>query len=176
MKRWIIILAGIVIAWVAAFAFLHWRQMPKPVDTDYKPNPIPLSESSRRILDTSEEFVLLSLQPDPGRLTTNTAEMFHDFPVLGRAEIRDRTRRAELLRALYKGIVDSDGAMAICFNPRHGIRAVTGTNWIELVICFQCYRMREYGTGQGDGATTTKSPNEVFNRALKSAGLPLTAD
>lgn len=137
--------------------------------------PKPLSPASRQILDTSEQFVLLSLEPVyPNQPSTETSEKFHNYPILGGTEIKDPKQKTELLDALYKGIAESDDAIAACFNPRHGIRAVSGTNWIELVICFECSYMQEYGSGSGDGASTTKSPTETFNRALRQAGLPIT--
>jgi hypothetical protein len=176
MKRWIIIVLSILTVWVGVFAFLHWRQMPRPEEVKHKATPMWLSDSSRRILETSNHFVLLSLEPYSGQSGSDAAEKFHDFRVLGSVEIKDPVRKAELLRAFYKGIADSDGAVANCFNPRHGIRAVSGTNWIELVICFECYHMREFGTGSNDGATTTKTPGETFNRVLKEAGVPLTTN
>ena len=170
-----IILVAVLATWVGVFAFLRQRQSPSRDDTSYKPTPKRLSDASRQILDTSEQFVLLSLEPVyPNQPSTDAPEKFHAYPVLGRVEIKDAKQKAELLGALYKGVADSDGAVAACFNPRHGIRAVNGTNWIELVICFECAYMQEYGSASGDGATTTKSPTETFNRTLKQAGLPIT--
>jgi hypothetical protein len=103
-----------------------------------------LSDSSRQILDTSEQFVLFSLEPVRQSLSrTNTLESFHGYPILGHAEIKDTKTKGELLAALHKGIEDSNGLAKGCFNPRHGIRASNGTNWIELVICFECAYMND---------------------------------
>src|SRR5437868_919741 len=93
-------------------------------------NPRRLSDASHQILDTSEQLILFSLEPAPRSPSSADArEKSHEYPILGRAEIKEAKTKAELLAALYKGIEDSDGAVAACFNPRHGIRASAGTNW-----------------------------------------------
>src|SRR5260370_6536987 len=113
---------------------------------------------------------------DPQLDVADKRERFHDYPVLGSLRITNPKQRSELLAALYKGVMDSDGSVASCFNPRHGIKATAGTNWIELVICFECSYMKGYGSASGGGATTTKWPNEIFNRALREAAIPITTN
>jgi hypothetical protein len=170
MKRYLFIFAILAGAATALF----WRPS-RSRQNNYNTVPKKLSDVSRHILDTSEQFFLLSLEPlYPNQPITQTREKFHDYPVLGRLEIKDPKQKGELLRSLYKGISDSDGNVPACYNPRHGIRAVSGTNWIDLVICFQCKYMQEYGTGSSAGANTTKSPAETFNRILKQAEVPIT--
>jgi len=137
-----------------------------------------MSDSSRQLLDGSDQLILLSLEPvylsDAQAAVADKRERFHDYPVLGSLTITNPKQKNELLAALYKGVMDSDGSVASCFNPRHGIKATAGTNWLELVICFECSYMKEYGSASGGGATTTKSPTEIFNRALREAAIPIT--
>ena len=175
MKTWLIIIMAVLATSAGTFALLSWGQSSRDGAVAHTRTPKRLSDASRRILDESERFVLLSLDPVQSKEpSTEAAEKFHSYPVLGRVEIKDANQKHRLLRALYKGVEDSDGTVARCFNPRHGIRAVSGTNWIELVICFECSYMQEYGTGSRHGATTTGSPGETFNRVLKDAGVPIT--
>jgi hypothetical protein len=121
-----------------------------------------LAVETKRILDTGERFVLLSLdptrpvfrgepatwalpvnrEPPPPPPPDPTKEYFHEYVVLGKTEIRDQKQRAELLRALYKGIADWDGRAAACFIPRHGISATLAGETVDLVICFECSGMR----------------------------------
>src|SRR5438034_1390843 len=113
-----------------------------------------LSKPSRQILDSSQDFVLLSINPNPPESPddVDSKEKFHEYPILGRVEIKDPKQKSELLALLYKGVRKSRGGTPGCFEPRHGIRAVAGTNWIELVICFECTQIAEYGSGgEGDG-------------------------
>jgi hypothetical protein len=178
VKRWAFILSSLVLVWAALFVILRSHQ---PTDVDlsgYQPTPKRLSDASRHLLDSSDQFILLSLEPvylsDPQLAVADKRERFHDYPVLGSLRITNATQKSELLAALYKGVMDSDGSVASCFDPRHGIKATTGTNWIDLVICFECSYMKEYGSAPGGGATTTKSPSKAFNRALREAGVPIT--
>jgi hypothetical protein len=101
-------------------------------------------------------------------------EYFHDYRVLGRTEIKDSKRKAELLAALYRGVEDRRASPAACFDPRHGIIAVAGTNRVELLICFHCNQGQEYSASGQRGFLIGKgTARELFNRTLTEAGVPL---
>jgi len=151
-----------------------------------------LSADTRRVLDKGDKFILLSLDPiyagekkaswalgtnrvpspDPAKTSDPPKMMFHDYVILGSVEIRDQRERSELLRALYKGISDSDGRVAACFNPRHGLSASLAGETVDLVICFECLSVATYAKN-GKGVLTTRSPLPTFNRALQREGLPI---
>lgn len=139
------------------------------------------SPETKKILDTGERFVLLSLSPSkqevvPGAVTNSpTTETFHYYPVLGKIEIRDGNERGELLRALYKGISDSDGSVNKCFFPRHGISATLGDETVEFLICFECLSIQMHPK-HGKDVLTTRSPQRAFNRALEKAKLPISKE
>lgn len=152
-----------------------------------------LPADTRRVLDNGERFVLLSLEPydrekatwalgtnamsppDPTKKSEPPKKKFHDYVILGSVEIRDGKEREELLRALYKGIADSEGRVAACFNPRHGISATLAGETVDLVICFECLSIQTYAKN-GKGVLTTGSPLPTFNGALRRAGLPIAND
>lgn len=194
-KKWVAIICVAAGAWLIAFAVFSRRQTPSE-DSPYK-HPA-LSKETRAILDSSESFVLVSIDPTPPfpenhidsltdlfaneksqSPTTNTEpkrdtrELFHDYPVLGRMEINDPKRKSQLLSALYKGVKKYRGAVASCFEPRHGIIAKKGTNTVELVICFACEQVAEYSDGNYGWSLMSKEPRELFNRTLAEAGVPL---
>jgi len=127
----------------------------------------------RSVLDRAESVELLSLDPgdaDPG---ADDKALFHGYRILGRTPLKEDTRRT-VLSALDKGIQESDGKVARCFNPRHGIRATREGKTVDLVICFECLSMRAYFEGrQTAGALTTRSPQPTFDRTLRAAGVPL---
>ncbi len=129
-----------------------------------------------KVLDKGDRFFLLAIDPDSEfRLNPSLPrpkEIFHDFGVLGKAEIKDMTQREALLKALYQGIAESDGMVAACFNPRHGISASLGDETVDLLICYECQSIRVYAKN-GKGVCTSSSPVGVFNQALVKAGLPL---
>jgi hypothetical protein len=195
MKKWVAIVCVALGAWLIAFTVFNRRQTPSE-DSPY--NHPALTKETRAILDGSESFVLVSIDPTPpfpqnqidsltnlftdeksDSPTTNTEpkrdtrELFHDYPVLGRTEIKDPKRRSELLNALYRGVEKYRGAIPSCFEPRHGIIATNGTNKVELVICFECVQVAEYADGNYSWSLMSKEPRDLFNRTLAEAGVPL---
>jgi hypothetical protein len=195
VKKWVAIVCVALGAWLIAFAVFNRRQTPHE-DSPYK-HPA-LSKETRAILDGSEKFILLSIDPTPPalendiELITNlltsekkelpaakaepkqdTRERFHNYPILGRTEIKDPKRRNELLCALYKGVRKIRRGIPDCFEPRHGIIATRGTNQVELVICFECEQIAEYADGNHAWSLMSKEPRELFNRTLTEAGVPL---
>jgi hypothetical protein len=99
-------------------------------------------------------------------------EMFHGHRVLGKTEIRERVERAHLLRDLYKGIALAGPDVPKCFNPRHGIRATSGSDTVDLVICFECFQIQTHAK-HGADVLTARSPESAFNQALERAGLAI---
>jgi hypothetical protein len=194
VKKWVAITCVAAGAWLIAFAVFDRRQTPSE-DSPYA-HPA-LSKETRAILDSSESFVLVSIDPTPpfpenhidsltdlfaneksqSPATTtepkrDTRELFHEYPVLGRMEIKDPKRKSQLLSALYRGVKKSGGVPA-CFEPRHGIIAKKGTNTVELAICFACEQIAEYSHGNHAWSLMGKEPRKLFNRTLTDARVPL---
>jgi hypothetical protein len=134
-----------------------------------------LSKATRAILDQSEKLVLVSIDPTPlpREAKTNTKKSFHNHALLGQTEIKDAKRKNELLSALYGAVYDYQGRLYGCFDPRHGIIAIAGTNRVELVICFECERVQEFVNSNESGCLIRNTPREIFNRTLTEAGVPL---
>lgn len=175
MRTKIIIIILVLAIAGAGVAWLSSSRNPSPDGFDRTQYSLP--SEARKILDAGQRFILLSLDPMDPALRSKSApapkETFHDYTVLGQTEIRDERQRADLLRALYKGIADSDGGIAPCFNPRHGISATLGDETVDLVICFECFSIETYtGAGESGLTLTTGSPEATFNGALESARLP----
>jgi hypothetical protein len=134
-----------------------------------------LSKETRAILDQSDKLVLISIEPNPvnQEVKTNKTESFHNYPILGQTEIKDAKRKAELLSALYNAVYEYRGRLYGCFDPRHGIIAVAGTNRVELVICFECHLVEESVNSNESRCLIHDSAREIFNRTLTEAGVPL---
>ncbi|MBY0232173.1 MAG: hypothetical protein K2W96_23085 [Gemmataceae bacterium] len=131
-----------------------------------------LPADTRRILDAADGVELISL--DPKRIDAEAKDQgFHGYKPLGKTSLKRKADRAKLLKALYKGIDDSDGTVAGCFNPSHGIRAKSGGKTVELVICYQCCSMTVHLDGKASGVLTTPSPSKLFNSILADAKVPL---
>jgi uncharacterized protein (TIGR03067 family) len=143
----------------------------KPIDpkTLVLPNQVP--KEVREVLDKAEQIELLSLHPKPDN---KAAGAFYGYRVLGKTVLKDKKARQKLLDAFYKGVTDSEGAVAGCFNPRHGIRAKHGDKTTDLVICFECLSLAIHGPDKYKGSLlTTGSPSGTFNKILKDAQVPL---
>jgi hypothetical protein len=84
--------------------------------------------------------------------------------------------RKQILAHLDKGISDSDGNGAKCFDPRHGIRAKRDGKTVDLVICIECgwiYVFRDEKAERQGVAITTGKPQTSFDEVLKEAEVPL---
>jgi hypothetical protein len=121
------------------------------------------------VLENADEFTLLSLDPEPGVKATNN---FHGYSVFGKVQIKDGSERHASLDALYAGIA-MDGPEAMCFNPRHGIRAKMGNQVEDLVICFECGQIYFYGVSEGK-LSVNGTPATVLNRILSAAHIPIS--
>ena len=130
-----------------------------------------LPKDVRAVLDNADRFELLSL--DPTRQKEKPKDDFHGWKVLGKTEVKDAPTRKKVVAALYKGVADSDGTVAACFNPRHGIRATHDGKTVELVICYECLSMQCFLGETRSGALTTRSPQKTFDQVLTAAKVPL---
>lgn len=100
-------------------------------------------------------------------------ELFHEFPVLGKAAIDDPARRAEIMSAFKQGIERSDGTMNKCFWPRHGIRVTKDKQTIDYVICFECLQFEVHDGSITSRKPITRDPQTLLNAILKEKGVPL---
>jgi hypothetical protein len=134
-----------------------------------------LPDKAKAILDKAKSYELYSLDPGKGD-DEMVKDGFHGYKVLGKSTVKDDKARDKLRTALVKGIKDSKGEIAKCFNPRHGIRATHDGQSVDLLICFECLQIYVY-YGKGDkreaNVLTTRSPQPTFDKILKDAGVKL---
>jgi hypothetical protein len=138
-----------------------------------------LGSEIRQALDSSRELTLYSLQPGDMELDSQdlkTKPTFHGYLILGKTSVTDAKAKSDLLAAFYKGISDSNGDMAKCFEPRHGIHVLGNNKSIDLVICFHCEQIEVYEDQKMRFVPITDSPKAVFNRILSQAGIHLAQD
>lgn len=127
-------------------------------------------------LDAPESIVLLAL--DPLYLSVPDEEEgppgFHGYPVLGEAFLDDPGARARLRDLVFGGIAASNGTVAGCFDPRHGIRATRDGVVTEWVICFSCLSMRVHAEGQETaGILTSRDVEPAVSALYRSVGLEI---
>ena len=165
---------------------------PAPV-TSQRVRPAPpreVPEKMHRAFDEATVFELLALNPwvppldqdaehavvvDAG--TRLPRDEFHGFVILGRKTITDPATRARLIDALEAGIRDSDGTRAGCFAPRHALRVSGRGGTSDFVICFECLQIAmSFSDGNHSMILVSRSPRDVFNQALRDAGLPIAPE
>lgn len=112
--------------------------------------------------------------------------MFHGHGIIGQVALSGEAR-AKLLASFYDGFTlpysppRADGRTDLkqiglgCFNPRHGIRAVSGGKTVDLLICFECRHVEVYENGKlimrrDPGTDAAKL---YFDRVLTQARVPL---
>jgi len=97
----------------------------------------------------SQRMELFALHPFPHELTDPTppADDFHGYRILGRAAVADLAERNTLVALVRRGVEASDGSVAACFNPRHGLSITKDGHVTDLVICFECLSMNVYVDG-----------------------------
>ena len=150
----------------------------KPVKLDVKLNAKQqkyLDESLplkiREILEKSEKFEVLAEVhkdgEDDGEWTT-----FEPNRIL---KVADEKDKKEILEAFYFDASREDSP-AICYYPRHLIRAVYQGKWVEVEICFSCSRFivrSESGKFDGTIVRENRKSEDLFNQIMVSKGAEL---
>jgi hypothetical protein len=135
-----------------------------------------ISADIRGALRSAQQFELLSIDPDPGS-AAKAADRLHGYAVLGRTGINDPARRESLIAALEQAAKDNDDRLAMCFRPRHAVRATSPGKTVDLIICFECMKARVYVDNREQGGfLTTRSPEPMYDAVLRAVKIPLARD
>lgn len=129
--------------------------------------------SSRTILAAATELELFALHPDR-RVEENVRTLnLQGYEALGRTTI-DGDLVPDLLGEVSRGIDRSDGRAALCFMPRHGIRARHEGRIADLVICYECMQIYVFVDGEKVGTVLTASDaTDAVSRIFEAAGLTI---
>jgi hypothetical protein len=138
---------------------------------DKAPKPT-LPRDAQQALGEAPVLELYSLDPRPSK--EKPADAFHGFMVLGKTTVKADDARKALAAAVIKGVADSDGSVADCFEPRHGVRAAYDGKTYDFVICFHCAQIEVFaGDKQLATTPTAATPEPALDKLLKDAGVPL---
>lgn len=99
-------------------------------------------EAEMAALPDPDELTLVALSPTPA----DHGERLRDYPILASVPIRDAAARRALFAALRRAILDGD-EQALCFHPRHGLRAVAAGVPFDILLCFECSAARLHARG-----------------------------
>src|SRR5436190_10180207 len=106
---------------------------------------------AKKVLAAAEAVELLSIDKPagPADRKPGEAERFHENAVLGSTTVTGRAAVAKLVGQIEKGVTDATILdKALCFHPRHGLRAKAGGSVVELVICYECGQINVYLDGK----------------------------
>jgi hypothetical protein len=177
MKRWRLTL--LLVAVIVGSACFFFQQRSNSFRLAFAGLPLKTS----RTLKHADRFILFSLEPylEPhsklADKSSRSPEKFHGFLILGKTEITDKTERKQLLNDLFDCIPTGRPPwIAMCFNPRHGIRAIRNGENVDLLICFECGRMYVFASkndSEYSSINFDRSKPSEFNRVLKAADVKL---
>lgn len=138
-----------------------------------------LPEDVRQILEQAEMFEIISARGLGYSKEKNVGEVIKmgrqwQFAVASKTQINDSTVKNKLLDALYDTIIQAPpNSRAMCFYPRHALRAMKQGKIVELVICFSCNAFEGNTPNGRVGGVVTKQQREIFDEIFKSAGLEI---
>jgi hypothetical protein len=133
------------------------------------------NRDARITFEKSERLIVYSLDPgSEGRDLNPKAEQFHGFSVLGRTEIKDKRTQEEIVTDLYSSL-SYLGQMALCWEPRHGIRAIRDGQTVDLVICYRCGGIQTYYNGLKAGSGIV-GRSDLLNQILYTNEIPVASN
>lgn len=122
---------------------------------------------------STEVLTLYPTRMEMDEGVTEESETFHGYRILGRASIGPATSR-KLLSEVARSVASSDGKVAACFNPRHGIRCEMADGPVDIVICFECFQLHVYPTGaERDSHLLGKKGVAEVDRIFEAQGLEI---
>jgi hypothetical protein len=99
---------------------------------------------------------------------------FHYWPILGRVTVTDPDQIEALRTPLLQDLTarNPNDAIAMCFNPRHGLIISTAQSSLEVVVCYECRGTKLFvGEKQLEGVQPTGAAEHDLNALIDSAGI-----
>lgn len=129
------------------------------------------SLSPRRVYSEESSATSEISRPDP--------DLFYERPALGKITTPVTADIRSIVTDLDNAGRHWSGAVAACFSPRHGVRAVVEGTVHDLLICYECASAEIYRDSVQVGTIYLSSDhydgkqNERFNTILTAAGIPI---
>ena len=137
-----------------------------------KPTDPVFDAAVEEILKDADSFELLTLDPMPLMAgATYEGRAFHGYKVLDAADLDDIEQRSALIGHVKRGIQKSDGTVAACFNPRHGLHVTKGGESADFVICYECLSLNVHGPAGRENHTTIEGVQPAVDRVFDTVGL-----
>jgi hypothetical protein len=127
-------------------------------------------------IPTPDELTLYAIDGlvNPPTEFVTDDQHFRGYKILGKTEINDPAARGHVVKAISDGINESDGTVASCFWPRHGVHTVKDGKAVDYVICYECLQVYVFPDGEDDRMhPTTEKHQAVLTDRLTAAGIKL---
>lgn len=121
-------------------------------------------------LKNDPNAVIYSLRPNHDRDLSKVG--LSEQAIIGQAVVsssKERLMLAEDISASTRGAWDA----AICFLPRHAIRASGPKGTFHILLCYECGRAEVYSPDGSRREIYINGKGEVLNQYLTSRGIPL---
>lgn len=104
-------------------------------------------------------------------------EFLHNFAVLGKVVATDQPTLSAIRAAVLDALKSAeDGATAMCFDPRHGIRLQKSDLQVDVLLCFECHKGCVFYSADGKNHQSYfgigPAGNEALNRLLDAQKIP----
>ena len=137
-----------------------------------KPTDPVFAAAVEEILADADSFELLTLDPMPLMAgSTYAGRVFNGYKVLDAADLDDDAQRSALIGHVKRGIQKSDGTVAACFNPRHGLHVTRDGQAADFVICYECLSLNVHGPDGRENHTTIEGVQLGVDRVFDTVGL-----
>jgi len=137
------------------------------------PNSIP--PQALQALQSAITGTLYSL--DPGMMAGAPGDKaFHNHHVLGQAEL-DLKQMVTASSAFQSAVANWNPSMgmALCFNPRHGLRVTANGHVFDFVLCYECGQLYIYEDDKNIASLGAIGTPDILNNLLSTAKVPLPA-
>jgi hypothetical protein len=167
------LLIVLLLAIVTAIGYGYFRR-------SYHPNNR-IPPAALHALESDSNLVLYSLYPDRFVLLDNgdmqllpdDETNFRGYRILGQTALTSPESRRVVVNTVRDAVRKWDGAMAACFEPRHGVRATDASGTHDFLICFACRQVYVYSPGEARKQLGIHASGQPLNDILTDAHVPL---
>ncbi len=139
-----------------------------------RPNNLPVAAD--QALASADSVVLYSLEPwteNPEADRNWKGAKFHGYNCLGQLRLTGQQAQTAIAE-FKKAIPKEEGPMAMCFDPHHALRVVSGHHTYDFLLCFQCAQMEVYEDNKEIADLSASGSPDVLNGIFKKAGIPIS--
>lgn len=112
-----------------------------------------------------------SVSPTQEKEKKSKPYLFHDFHSIGREELKDKDEVQKLLLSVALSIAKGPDEAYECFDPRHGLRIYDQKGFIDVLLCYSCFKGVLYDGKDELWFSTTKDAEAEFDAIFLKLGL-----